>query len=204
MIELYTADTPNGHRVELMLEELDLPYTKHMLSLARGEHRTAAFRQLNPSARIPVIVDHDAGDDSALVLTQSAAILLYLAEKTGKLLPAAQPNRARAMEWLSFDATDIAPTRFDAFYLSWFEQGEAQRLLKERCMEYYAVYDRHLSVHAYLAGDEYSVADVAVYPWARSMEHPGMNELEHLQRWMRQMAARPTCQKVFQAKEDDI
>lgn len=201
MIELYTADTPNGERVELMLEELGLSYYKYVLSLAKGEHRTDEFRKLNPSARIPVIVDHDTADGSALLLTQTVAILLYLAEKSGKLLPASVKGRARALEWLSFDATDMAPTRFDAFWLGLYRQTEASRILKERIMEYYAVYEQQLASHEFLAGHEYSLADVAAYPWARSMKHKDINKFQHLQRWMRQLAERPASRKVFEKIE---
>ncbi|MEW8492675.1 MAG: glutathione S-transferase family protein [Candidatus Thiodiazotropha taylori] len=191
MIELYTADTPNGHRVEFMLEEVALPYRKHSLSLVNGDHRTATFHKLNPSSRIPVITDEE------FVLTQSTAILLYLAEKSGKLLPVSPQIRAKAMEWLSFDATDMAPTRFDAFLLTRHGQDKAAEILRQRAVEFYAVYDQHLSNHEYLAGAEYSVADVAAYPWARSMEHPAIRELQHLQRWMGQMSERPACLKLF-------
>ena len=105
---------PNGDRVE----ELGLSYTRHFLYLSLGDTRTLSFLKLNPSARIPVIVDHDESEDSEpIVLTQSAAILLYLAEKTEQLLPQDVRKRSKTLEWLFFDATDIATTRFDAFYL---------------------------------------------------------------------------------------
>lgn len=197
MIELYTADTPNGQRAELMLEEIGLPYRKQLLSLSNGEHRTAAFRKLNPSAQIPVIVDQDTPDGMPFVLTQSAAILLYLAEKTGKLLPAAFQDKARALEWLSMDATDMASTRFDAFWLSLAGYPEAAGMLRERAMAFYVRYDQHLTTHEYLAGNAVSVADVAAYPWAKAAQPSSIAALPHLQRWMQQMAKRPASQKVF-------
>jgi len=198
MIALYTANTPNGHRVELMLEEIGLPYSKQVLSLAKGEHRTDKFRKLNPAAQIPVIVEHNPTDDEAFVLTQTTAILLYLAEKVGKLLPGSARDRARVLEWLSLDVTDMATSRFNAFWLSRNEHDEAAQRLRERASEYYRLYDRQLATHEYLGGDEYSVADVAAYPWARAMAHPNAVELPNLCRWKQQLSQRPACRKIFQ------
>lgn len=198
MIELYTANTPNGHRVELMLEEIGLLYSNQVLSLAKGEHRTDNFRKLNPAARIPIFIDHNPTDDEPFILTQTTAILLYLAEKAGRLLAGSARDRARVLEWLSVDATDMAPTRFDAFWLALNEHDEAAQLLRERALEYYRLYDRQLASHEYLGGDEYSVADVAAYPWARAMAHPNAVELPNLCRWKQQLSQRPACRKVFQ------
>jgi len=100
MIDFYTADTPNGARVELMLEELGVPYTKHHLSLSAGDTRTPELLKLNPSGRIPVIVDHDVAANEPIILTQSVAILLYLSEKTGQFLPDEMRGRAAVMQWL--------------------------------------------------------------------------------------------------------
>lgn len=197
MIDFYTADTPNGLRVELMLEELNVEYKKHQLSLSKGDNKTSSFLKLNSSGRIPVIVDHEVINSEPLVLTQSAAILLYLAEKRGDFLPLYKIDRAKAMEWLFFDATDIATTRFNAFYLSMRNQEESTQILKDRIMEYYQTYDQQLATTAYLAGDEYSLADIAAYPWAKTMEHEGMKGLSHLQRWMKEIGNRAAIKRTF-------
>lgn len=196
MIDFYTAETPNGQRVELMLEELGLEYKKYQLSLSQGEARTPVFLALNPSGRIPTIVDHDVLGSQPLVLTQSVAIVLYLAEKSGEFLPLDKINRAKVMEWLFFDATDIATTRFDAFYLTMKDQPLATKMLKDRVMEYYSVYDQQLASTKFLAGGEYSIADIAAFPWAKTMEHDGMKELTHLKRWMEEIAKRPSVVKL--------
>lgn len=211
MIDLYTSDTPNGYRVQLMLEEVGVSYTTHQISLSKQENQSKEFLKLNPSARIPVIVDNapEYAQDSKykeerpFVLTQSTAILIYLAEKTSKLLPtSASPlARARVIEWLSFDATDIATTGFHTFYLSLHKQTEAKLLLEKRTIEYYSVYDEHLATSRYLAGDEYSIADVAAYPWAKAMKHPVFTQFQQIQNWMQRIERRPAVQKTFLLKE---
>lgn len=198
MIDFYTAKTPNGYRVELMLEELGLAYTKHALSLFKGDQHAKLFKKLNPSARIPVIVDHHALDKGgSITLSQSVAILLYLAEKTGQYLSRDAVHRAKVLECLFFDASDIASTRFDAFYLDQAKQSKAAELLKARVMTYYAVYEQQLATTSFLAGDEYSVADIAAYPWAITMAHPQMENLPHLQRWMQEIGKRASVKRVF-------
>lgn len=195
MIDLYTSDTPNGHRVELMLEELDLDYNRHFLSFANAEHRTETFLQLNPSARIPTIIDHYDFDNTRLVLTQSGAILLYLAEKTGHLIPESTFDRAKAYEWFCADISDIATTRFDAFYLS--GQSKSVTRLNRRIIEYYKTYELRLTASPFLAGDDYSIADVAAYPWARAMQHPEFSQFERIKDWMQRIEQRPAVQKIF-------
>jgi len=198
MIDFYTSDTANGKRVELMLEELGLPFTQYQLSLSTGETRTDEFLKLNPSGRIPVIVDHEVlENDKPLILTQSAAILLYLAEKTGQFLPQNNLNRASVIEWLFFDATDIATTQFDAFLLDLHDEGQASEVLSSRLMSYYTVYDQHLSTAKFLGGDRYSIADIAAFPWARSMQHSEMKNLHNLQRWMKEISKRKSVEKIF-------
>lgn len=211
MIDFYTAETPNGYRVELMLEELGLSYNKHLLSLSKNEHRSTEFLKLNPSGRIPVIVDHKTMHKSLhktknknkaeLVLTQSGAILLYLAEKTGRLIPKEIRSRAKTYECFCSDISDIATTRFDAFFLSLHKQTEAKQLLKERTMEYYAVYEKHLASNHFLAGDEYSIADVAAYPWAKTMKYPEFAQFQQIQNWMSRVEQRPAVQKTFLLEE---
>lgn len=204
MIDLYTSNTPNGHRVELMLEELGLSYKRHFLSLSMGDNHSPEFLKLNPSARIPVIVDHDGSEDGEpIVLNQSAAILLYLAEKMGRFLPQEKKAHAKALEWLFFDATDIATTRFDAFYLGLNHQAEATTVLRERLMSYYSIYDQHLTSNQFLAGDEYSIADIAAYPWAKSMDHPAMQKLNNIQRWMSEISRRPSVKKYFETNSGE-
>ena len=207
MIDLYTSDTPNGHRAQLMLEEVGVSYTTHQISLSKQENQSKEFLKLNPSARIPVIVDNapehakntQYKEQQPFVLTQSAAILIYLAEKTDKLLPTTDYPlaRARTLEWLSFDATDIATTGFNAFYLSLHKLTKAKLLLKKRTMEYYAVYNKHLASSRFLAGDKYSIADVAAFPWAKASQDQFTNEYSHLQQWMQRIERRSAVRKIW-------
>ena len=195
MIDLYTANTSNGKRVSIMLEETGLPYVAHAVNLSQGEQRCAEYLELNPMGAIPVIADTDGPTGKPLHLAQSAAILVYLAEKTGELLPEDPLSRARVLEWLFIDATDIAPARFHAFLLAGRGCDKAAEQLRERVADFYGIFDKHLARHAYLGGQDYSIADVAAYPWVASMKHPRVEVLRHLQRWMERVGTRAAVQR---------
>ncbi len=193
MIDLYTASTFNGQRVSIMLEETGLDYTWHRINLTKGEQRRSEFLALNPSGRIPVIVDRDSKDSQPLVLTQSIAILQYLAEKTGQLLPKAIDERACVYEWMHFHAVDIGSTVFNAFYLAQRcnpKQERAAGLLTERIVMLYQFFDQQLAEQEFLAGADYSIADIATYP-AVSNQQNVLEKYPHLQRWQRQLERRP-------------
>jgi len=192
MIDLYTAATPNGHKISIALEEMGLPYTVHALALAQGDQKQPAFLEINPNGRIPAIVDRDAGD---FPVFESGAILVYLAEKTGQFLPADTFARSRVMQWLMFQMGGVGPMmgqanvffRYAPEKLPWAigrYQRETRRLLE--------VLDRQLARHPYLAGD-YSIADMATWPWARAHEWAGVaiDGLDHLQRWLSAVGERP-------------
>src|SRR5690606_435501 len=160
MIDLYTAATPNGHKVSIALEELGLPYTLKPLDLAAGEQKRPEFLAINPNGRIPAIVDHEAGGFSVF---ESGAVLIYLAEKTGRLMPADTQGRSRVLQWLMFQMGGVGPMMGQAnVFFRYFPekipaviqryQGESKRLFR--------VLDSHLKDREYLAGD-YSIADVA-------------------------------------------
>ena len=196
MITLYTAATPNGHKVSIALEELALPYTLQVLDLARNEQKTPAFLAINPNGRIPAIVDHAAGD---FAVFESGAILVYLAEKTGRLMPADPQGRSRVMQWLMFQMGGIGPMMGQAnvFYRYFPEkiqpaidryQGECRRLFR--------VLDGHLAQHEYLAGD-YSIADIAHWAWVRTHRWSGVavDDLPHLRRWRDAIRQRPAVQR---------
>jgi glutathione S-transferase/GST-like protein len=196
MIDLYTAATPNGYKVSIALEELGLPYSVRVLQLAKLEQREPWFLELNPNGRIPVIVDRDEGD---FVVFESGAILVYLAEKTGRLMPADPRGRSRVMQWLMFQMGGIGPMMGQAnvFYRYFPERipqaidryhGEVRRL--------FGVLDGWLAKHEYLAGD-YSIADIANWAWVRTYKWSGVDidPFGHLRRWVEQLAARPACQR---------
>lgn len=200
MIDLYTAATPNGHKISIALEELALPYALKVLDLAKGEQKTPAFLAINPNGRIPAIVDRGADD---LAVFESGAILIYLAEKTGQLLPSDLVGRTRVLQWLMFQMGGIGPMMGQAnvFYRYFPEkiqpaidryQGESKRLFR--------VLDGHLAHHEYLAGD-YSIADIANFAWVRTHRWSGVevDDLPHLQRWLDAIRARPAVERGLQA-----
>ena len=205
MIDLYTAATPNGHKVSIALEELGLPYTLRVLDLAKGEQKTPAFLAINPNGRIPAIVDHGAG---GLAVFESGAILIYLAEKTGRLMPSDVQGRSRALQWLMFQMGGVGPMMGQAnVFFRYFPekiqpaidryQGESKRLL--------TVLDGHLKDHEYLAGD-YSIADIAHWAWVRTHRWSGVDvsDLPHLQRWMDAIRQRPAVQRGIEAPPSRI
>jgi glutathione S-transferase/GST-like protein len=205
MIDLYTAATPNGHKVSIALEELALPYALKVLDLTQGEQRLSAFLAINPNGRIPAIVDHDAED---FAVFESGACLMYLAEKTGKLMPTDAKGRSRVVQWLMFQMGGIGPMMGQAnvFYRYFPEkiqpaidryQGESKRLFR--------VLDGHLKDHEFLAGD-YSIADIANWAWVRTHRWSGVavDDLPHLQRWLAAIRARPAVQKGIEMPPSKI
>jgi glutathione S-transferase/GST-like protein len=196
MIDLYTAATPNGHKISIALEELALPYTVHALQLGRLDQRRPEFLRISPNGRIPAIVDRDEDD---FAVFESGAILVYLAEKTGRLMPNDPKGRSLVMQWLMFQMGGIGPMMGQAnVFFRYFPekiqpaidryQGEVRRL--------FGVLDGRLAGHEYLAGD-YSIADIANWAWVRTHGWSGvaLDGLPHLQRWLDQLAARPACQR---------
>ena len=195
MISLYTAPTPNGWKASVALEELGLPYQVHAIDLLSGAQRAPDYLAINPNGRIPAIVDHDAED---FAVFESGAILIYLAEKTGQLMPSDARGRSRVLQWLMFQMGGIGPMMGQAnvFHRYFPEkiqvvidryQGESGRL--------FGVLDRQLADHEWLAGD-YSIADIANWCWVRTHKWSGVNiePFEHLQRWVAAIAARPAAQ----------
>ncbi|HTY50545.1 MAG TPA: glutathione S-transferase N-terminal domain-containing protein [Steroidobacteraceae bacterium] len=196
MIDLYTAETPNGWKVSITLEELALPYTVHAIALSTGQQKQPWFLKINPNGRIPAIIDRDNGD---FPVFESGAIMIYLAEKAGALLPRDVKGRSQVIQWLMFQMGGIGPMMGQAnvFYRYAPEkipyaieryQREVRRLLE--------VLDGRLADHEYLAGD-YSIADIANWSWVRGYEWAGVgiDGLAHLQRWLAAIAARPAVQR---------
>ena len=196
MIDLYTAATPNGHKVSIMLEELGLPYTVHALSFDRQEQKAADYLKINPNGRIPAIVDRDNGD---FAVFESGAILLYLAEMTGRLLPADAKGRSTVIQWLMFQMGGVGPMQGQAnVFFRYFPeklQGPIDRYQNET-RRLYEVLDGRLGQVDYLGG-EYSIADIATYPWVRIHDWAGVSVegLTHLQRWLQAVGERPAVQR---------
>ncbi|MFI8608856.1 glutathione S-transferase family protein [Pseudomonas sp. NPDC077649] len=205
MIDLYTAATPNGHKASIALEELGLPYQVHALSFERKEQKAAAFLRINPNGRIPAIVDRD-NDDFAVF--ESGAILIYLAEKTGQLLPSDAKGRSRVLQWLMFQMGGVGPMQGQAnVFFRYFPQklqGAIDRYQHET-RRLYEVLDARLGEVEYLAGD-YSIADIATFPWVRVHDWAGvsLDGLTHLQRWLDAIAARPAVQRGLQVPQREV
>ncbi len=207
MIDLYTAPTPNGYKVSIALEELGLPYTVHALDLASGVQKEPWFAAINPNRRIPAIVDHANGD---FPVFESGAILLYLAERTGRLIPADEKGRSRVVQWLMFQMGGLGPMMGQAnVFTRYFPEQippVIDRYLREsrRLLE---VLDGRLAEAEWLAGD-YSIADIANFAWARSHGWPGIDisGLDHFRRWMDAIAARPAVQRgvLKPPRPDDV
>ncbi len=196
MIDLYTAGTPNGYKASVLLEELALPYTLHALDLSKNQQKEPAFLQINPNGRIPAIVDRDNDD---FCVFESGAILIYLAEKCGRFMPQDVKGRSRVIQWLMFQMGGVGPMMGQAnVFFRYFPekiqpaidryQNESRRLL--------SVLDTRLGQSEYLAG-EYSIADIANWCWARTHSWSGVSieGLDHLQRWLDAIAARPAVQR---------
>ncbi len=196
MIHLYTAATPNGHKVSIALEELALPYVVHALDLAAGDQKQSWFLDITPNGRIPAIVDRGNGD---FAVFESGAILLYLAERTGRLMPSDEKGRSLVVQWLMFQMGGLGPMMGQAnVFARYFPerlQPAIDRYLREsrRLLE---VLDRRLADREYLAGD-YSIADIANFAWARIHSWPGVDidGLDNLRRWLDLIAARPAVQR---------
>ncbi|MDQ7091871.1 MAG: glutathione S-transferase N-terminal domain-containing protein [Methylococcales bacterium] len=194
MIDFYTSATWNGKRAAIMLEETGLEYQVHKIDLAQGEQKKASYLEINPSGRIPAIVDNEEGE--GLIVTQSAAILLYLAEKSGKFLPQETAARAKVMEWLFFHATDISPTMFDSFFLSKRcdpVQPAAAQFLNQRIFELYKNFDVQLADNEFIAGADYSIADIAIFPTINDLTL--LESYPNLKRWHTLVSQRAAVQK---------
>jgi glutathione S-transferase len=196
MIDLYTAPTPNGHKASITLEELGIPYEVHVVNLLAGDQKTPEFLRINPNGRIPAIVDRDEG---GFAVFESGAIMIYLAEQAGRLLPRDRRGRSLVIQWLMFQMGGIGPMMGQAnvFYRYFPEEiPSAIERYQHESRRLFEVLDGRLAEHEWLAGD-YSIADIANWAWVRTHKWSGvpLAGLEHLQRWMAQMAARPACQR---------
>jgi GST-like protein len=199
MITLYTWGTPNGRKVSIMLEEVGLPYTVRTVDITNGEQFAPGFVAINPNAKIPAIVDDDGPGGEPLTLFESGAILIYLAEKTGRLLPADPAGRYRVLQWLMFQMGGVGPMFGQAHHFRRFAPEPlpyaVERYSKET-RRLYGVLDRRLAEADYVAGD-YSIADVAIWPWTVRHDWQGIDlaEFPHVRRWYDTIGARPAVQR---------
>ena len=196
MIDLYTSPTPNGWKASIVLEELKLPYTVHPIALQNLEQKQEWYLKLNPNGRIPTIVDKD-NDDFAVF--ESGAILIYLAEKTGKLMPADTKGRSLVIQWLMFQMGGIGPMMGQANVFFRYAPEKIPFAIdryQRECRRLFEVLDKQLAAHPYLAGD-YSIADIATWSWVHTHNWSGVeiDGLDHLKRWLDTVGERPAVQR---------
>src|SRR4051812_6691739 len=207
MIELHTWGTPNGRKVSIMLEECGLPYSVHKIDISKGDQFKPEFLKISPNNRIPAIVDNDGPGGKPISLFESGAILIYLAGKTGNFLPVDLHERYAALQWLMWQMGGVGPmfgqaNHFRAYavekitYAIERYTNEANRLT--------GVLDRRLADASYLAGEDYSVADMAVFPWMRNADRRGikLSDYPHAQRWFDAINARPAVVRAVQVLSD--
>lgn len=201
MIDLYTWLTPNGRKISIMLEEVELPYNVIAVDIGRDEQHAPEFLKISPNGKIPAIVDHDTG----ISMMESGAILIYLAEKSGQLMPQSGLAKWKVLEWLMMQMGSVGPMLGQTHHFVFYNEGKApyaeERYLKENA-RIYGVLDRRLGQEPYLAG-EYSIADVATWPWIARYERQRMDlhDYPNLLRWYLDIAGRPTVQRGYDVPE---
>ncbi|WP_339858365.1 glutathione S-transferase family protein [Pseudohongiella acticola] len=211
MIDVYSSATPNGYKVTVMLEELGADYALHPINLSAGEQKTPEFLAMNPNGRIPVIVDRSNND---FTVFESGAIMIYLAEKFGQLYPEEPETRSRTLQWLMFQMGGVGPMMGQANVFHRYFPEKIQPAIdryQNECRRLFEVLDSRLATSAYLAGDVYTIADIANWCWVRTYNWSGVSVdgLSHLQRWLDELYQRPACQRGIKQPErnrtpDDI
>jgi GSH-dependent disulfide-bond oxidoreductase len=200
MIEVYSWATPNGHKVHIMLEECGLAYRVHAIDIGAGDQFKPEFLAISPNNKIPAIVDPEGPDGQPISLFESGAILLYLASKTGKLLPADVRGKYEALEWLMFQMGGVGPMLGQAHHFRIYAPEKLPYAIDRYTNEakrLYGVMDKRLANSRYMAGPAYSIADIAIFPWLRSWKNQGIdwNDFPHLKGWFDEISARPAVQR---------
>ncbi len=200
MIDVYSWATPNGHKVHIMLEELGLDYRAHAIDIGAGDQFTDEFLKISPNNKIPAIVDSDGPDGKPISLFESGAILIYLAGKTGKLLGATDREKYNVLQWVMFQMGGLGPMLGQAHHFRIYAPEKIEYAVNRYSNEakrLYGVLDKQLSKTAYLAGDEYTIADIASFPWTRSWKNQGieLSDYPHVQRWFDAISERPAVQR---------
>ena len=198
MIELYTWGTPNGKKASIMLEEVGLPYEVHPINLRKREQFSPEFLAINPNNKIPAIIDRDGPGGKPFTLFESGAILIYLAEKTGKLLPKDPSKRYQTLQWLMFQMGGVGPVFGQVHYFLGADEKVSQAIdrFKKETSRLYGVLEKHLANHEFFV-DEYSIADIATHPWVGRYERHqvDLSDFPSVKRWFDAISARPAVQR---------
>ena len=206
MIDVYTWPTPNGHKIHIMLEECSLSYRIHGINIRVGEQFEEEFLKISPNNRIPAIIDQDGPSGEPYSLFESGAILIYLAEKTGKFLSDQPKERFNTLQWLMFQMGNIGPMFGQAHH---FRNYAAERMdypierYTNEAGRLYHILDKRLSETEYLAGGSYSIADIATFPWARNPERRGqdIDSMPNVKRWINHIGTRPMVVRAMKILE---
>jgi GSH-dependent disulfide-bond oxidoreductase len=207
MIDVYSWATPNGHKIHIMLEETRLAYRAHAVDIGAGEQFKPEFLAISPNNKIPAIVDSDGPGGKPISMMESGAILVYLASKTGRFLPADLRKKWAVLEWLMFQMGSIGPMLGQAHHFNIYAPEKIpyamQRYSKE-ANRLYAVMDKRLDASRHIACDEYTIADIAIFPWLRSWKNQGVNidDYANVKRWFDAIAARPAVERGVQVLAD--
>ncbi len=207
MIDLYTWPTPNGHKIHIMLEETGLAYNVIPIDISAGAQFEPAFLKISPNNKMPAIVDPEGPDGKPISLFESGAILIYLADKTGQFLPTEPRQRYTVLQWLMFQMGGVGPMLGQAHHFRIYAPEKldyAYDRYTNEAKRLYGVLDRRLGEAAYLAGDDYTIADMATFPWLRSHENQGvdLNDFPHVKHWFEGIAARPAVQRGVEVLAD--
>lgn len=207
-IDLYYWPTPNGWKITIMLEECGLPYTMIPVNIARGDQFKPEFLAISPNNRMPAIVDHDGPDGRPISVFESGAILQYLGRKTGKFYPQAERARVAVEEWLFWQMGGLGPMAGQAHHFRLYAPEKIPYAIDRytnECNRLYGVMDKRLADHPYLAGDEYTIADMACYGWTSRYERQGqsLDDFPHLKRWFEMLGRRPGVQRGMAVKVEE-
>jgi len=207
MIEVYSWATPNGHKVHIMLEECALPYRVIPIDIGAGDQFTPDFLAISPNNKIPAIIDPDGPDGKPISLFESGAILLYLAAKAGRLLPADTRGKYEVLQWLMFQMAGVGPMLGQAHHFRIYAPKKIDYAVERYTNEarrLYAVMNSQLAKSRYIAGPAYSIADIAIFPWLRSWKNQGIDWADHphLKGWFDEIGARPAVQRGVEVLAD--
>lgn len=206
MIDLYTWPTPNGHKAAIMLEETGLEYRVHPVDIANGEQFAPEYEAINPNGKIPAIIDQDGPGGAPFAVFESGAILIYLGEKTGRFLSSEPRRRSQTIQWLMFQVGGIGPMFGQAQHFRRFAPQPLPYAIERYTVEaarLYGVLDKRLAASEFLAADEYSIADIATYPWAARAEWQGVliANYPHVRRWIGAVGERPAVARGMHVPE---
>jgi GST-like protein len=206
-IDAYSWPTPNGHKIHIMLEECGLPYRAHPVNIGKGDQFEAAFLKISPNNKIPAITDPEGPDGKPISLFESGAILVYLAGKTGLFLPPDDRGRYDVLQWLMFQMGGVGPMLGQVHHFRLYAPEKIPYAIDRYTNEarrLYGVIDRQLSAHRFIAGDSYSIADIAIFPWLRNWANQGivLADHPHLKAWFEGIEARPAVQRGVKVLAD--